>query len=136
MIKPIVHDPLQLSTPAALATPLDAGIVTDLLDTLRAHEDNCVGMAANMIGQNKRIIVVLMGVLPVAMINPQLRQKSQPFQTQEGCLSLTGERPTTRYQTITVDYLNQQFQPQHQQFSGFVAQIIQHELDHCNGIVI
>jgi len=136
MIQPIVHDPQRLTTAATPATPADAGIVTDLLDTLRAHQDNCVGMAANMIGQNTRIIVVLMGVLPVPLINPQIRQKSQPFQTQEGCLSLDGERPTTRYQTITVDYLNQQFQPQHQEFSGFIAQIIQHEVDHCNGILI
>ena len=136
MIQPIVHDPNQLQTPAAPATRADAGIVTDLLDTLRAHQDNCVGMAANMIGQNKRIIVVLMGVLPVALINPQIRQKSGAFQTQEGCLSLTGQRGTTRYQTITVDYQNQQFQPQHQEFSGFIAQIIQHEVDHCHGVLI
>lgn len=136
MIKPIVHDPLQLTQSARPATLADTGIVTDLLDTLRAHQDNCVGMAANMIGQNVRIIVVLMGVLPVALINPQIRQKTGPFSTQEGCLSLTGERPTTRYQTITVDYLTPQFQPQHQTFDGFVAQIIQHEIDHCNGIVI
>ncbi|MGP4117418.1 peptide deformylase [Levilactobacillus zymae] len=136
MIRPIVHDPQHLQTKAVPATRADAGVVTDLLDTLRAHQANCVGMAANMIGQNKRIIVVLMGVLPVAMINPQITQKRAPFQTQEGCLSLTGQRPTTRYKTITVDYLNAQFQPQHQEFSGFIAQIIQHEVDHCQGILI
>lgn len=136
MIQPIVHDPNQLQTPAVPATRADAKIAVDLIDTLREHQDNCVGMAANMIGQNKRIIVVLMGVLPVVMINPQIRQKSGAFQTQEGCLSLTSLRETTRYQAITVDYQNQQFQPQHQEFSGFIAQIIQHEVDHCNGILI
>ncbi|MDT7012934.1 peptide deformylase [Levilactobacillus namurensis] len=136
MIRPIVHDPQQLNHRAAPATPADAAIITDLIDTLRAHQDNCVGMAANMIGQNVRIIVVLMGVLPVALVNPQIRQKRDPFATQEGCLSLEGERPTTRYQSITVDYQDQRFQAHHQEFTGFVAQIIQHEVDHCNGIVI
>lgn len=136
MIQPIVRDPQRLNQKAAPATKADAGIITDLLDTLRAHEENCVGMAANMIGQNKRLIVVLMGVLPVAMVNPQITKKAQPFDTQEGCLSLIGERPTTRYQTITVHYQNQQFQSQTQEFTGLIAQIIQHEIDHCNGIVI
>lgn len=136
MIRNVVHDPTQLSTKAQPATKLDAAIVTDLLDTLKANRENCVGMAANMIGINKRIIVVDMGVLPVAMINPQITKKAGPFQTSEGCLSLTGERPTTRYQTIDVDFLNQNFQRQHQTFTGFVAQIIQHEVDHCEGIVI
>ncbi|MCT4486818.1 peptide deformylase [Levilactobacillus parabrevis] len=136
MIRNVVHDPTQLSTKAQPATKLDAAIVTDLLDTLKANRENCVGMAANMIGINKRIIVVDMGVLPVAMINPQITKKAGPFQTSEGCLSLTGERPTTRYQTIDVDFLNRNFQRQHQTFTGFVAQIIQHEVDHCEGIVI
>lgn len=136
MIRNVVHDPTQLSTKAQPATKLDAAIVTDLLDTLKANRENCVGMAANMIGINKRIIVVDMGVLPVAMINPQITKKAGPLQTSEGCLSLTGERPTTRYQTIDVDFLNRNFQRQHQTFTGFVAQIIQHEVDHCEGIVI
>lgn len=136
MIKNVVHDPTKLSTKAQLATKLDAGVVTDLRDTLTANSKNCVGMAANMIGVNKRIIVVDMGVLPVAMINPQITKKVGPFQTSEGCLSLIGERPTTRYQTIDVDFLNQNFQRQNQTFTGFVAQIIQHEVDHCEGIVI
>lgn len=136
MIRNVVHDPTQLSMKAQPATKLDAPVVTDLLETLKANSDNCVGMAANMIGVNKRIIVVDMGILPVAMINPTITKKSGAFQTSEGCLSLTGERPTTRYKTIDVDFLNQNFQRQHQTFTGFVAQIIQHEVDHCEGIVI
>lgn len=136
MIRPIVHDPQQLQTSATPATRADAGVITDLLDTLKAHQDNCMGMAANMIGQNKRIIVILVGAFPIALVNPQIRQQRDAFQTEEGCLSLDGQRPTTRYQTITVDYLDQQFIPHHQEFTGFVAQIIQHEVDHCNGILI
>ncbi|NLR32311.1 peptide deformylase [Levilactobacillus tujiorum] len=136
MIRNVVHDPTQLNTKAQLATKLDAPVVTDLLDTLKANSENCVGMAANMIGINKRIIVVDMGIMPVAMINPTITKKAGAFHTQEGCLSLTGERSTTRYQTIDVDFLNQNFQRQHQTFTGFVAQIIQHEVDHCEGIII
>ncbi|WP_203640257.1 peptide deformylase [Levilactobacillus andaensis] len=136
MIKTVVHDQARLAQKSRPATKADAATVTDLLDTLKANSENCVGMAANMIGVNLRIIVVDMGVIPVAMVNPVITKKSGAYATQEGCLSLPGERPTTRYQSIDVDFLNQNFQKQHQTFTGFVAQIIQHEVDHCNGIII
>ena len=136
MIKTVVHDQTRLAQKSRPATKADAATVTDLLDTLKANSENCVGMAANMIGVNLRIIVVDMGVIPVAMVNPVITKKSGAYATQEGCLSLPGERPTTRYQSIDVDFLNQNFQKQHQTFTGFVAQIIQHEVDHCNGIII
>ncbi|WP_143461378.1 peptide deformylase [Levilactobacillus enshiensis] len=136
MIKTVVHDQARLAQKSRPATKADAATVTDLLDTLKANSENCVGMAANMIGVNLRIIVVDMGVIPVAMINPVITKKTGAYATQEGCLSLPGERPTTRYQSIDVTFLNQSFQQQHQTFTGFVAQIIQHEIDHCNGIII
>jgi len=136
MIKTVVHDQARLAQKSRPATKANAATVTDLLDTLKANSENCVGMAANMIGINLRIIVVDMGVIPVAMVNPVITKKSGAYATQEGCLSLPGERPTTRYQSIDVDFLNQNFQKQHQTFTGFVAQIIQHEVDHCNGIII
>ncbi|MFC6261760.1 peptide deformylase [Levilactobacillus fujinensis] len=136
MIKSVVHDQARLAQKSRPATKADAATITDLLDTLKANSENCVGMAANMIGINLRIIVVDMGVIPVAMVNPIITKKSGTYATQEGCLSLSGERPTTRYQSIDVDFLNQNFQKQHQTFTGFVAQIIQHEVDHCNGIII
>ncbi|WP_125763566.1 MULTISPECIES: peptide deformylase [Levilactobacillus] len=136
MIRPVVHDQTRLAQKSRPATKADAATVTDLLDTLKANSENCVGMAANMIGVNLRIIVVDMGILPVAMINPVITKQAGPFQTSEGCLSLTGERPTKRFKTIEVDFLNQAYQKQHQTFTGFVAQIIQHEVDHCNGIII
>lgn len=136
MIKPVVHDPAALQTPAQTATRADLPTVTNLLDTLSANSASCVGMAANMIGVNKRIIVVQMGPLAIPMINPQIINKTGSYQTSEGCLSLSGERPTTRYHQITVKFVNQNFAPQQQTFRDFVAQIIQHEVDHCNGILI
>lgn len=136
MIRPVVHDPNRLTQVSRPATKADAATVTDLMDTLKANSENCVGMAANMIGVNLRIIVVDMGILPVAMINPVITKQAGPYQTSEGCLSLTGERPTKRFKTIDVDFYNQSFQKQHQTFTGFVAQIVQHEIDHCNGILI
>lgn len=136
MIKPVVHDPAALQTKATPANRQDQAVVQDLLDTLAAHTDTCVGMAANMIGVNKQIIVVQMGPFAIPLINPKITAKRQTYQTNEGCLSLTGERPTTRYQQITVAYLDRNFQPQKQTFSDFVAQIIQHEVDHCAGILI
>ena len=110
--------------------------LTDLLDTLRANLDHCVGMAANMIGVKKNIIVVAAGPFQFAMINPVIAKKSGAYQTEEGCLSLEGVRPCKRYQEIEVDYLDQSFKKQHGKYSGWTAQIIQHEIDHCNGIVI
>lgn len=136
MIRPVVHDQTRLAQKSQPATKADAATVTDLLDTLRANSENCVGMAANMIGVNLRIIVVDMGILPVAMINPVITKTAEPYDTSEGCLSLTGERPTKRFKSIDVTFENQHFQRQQQTFTGFVAQIIQHEIDHCNGIII
>ncbi|GEL15975.1 peptide deformylase [Pediococcus cellicola] len=136
MIQPINCNTKTLSQKAVKATKADTQTVTDLLDTLKAHQADCVGMAANMIGINKRIIVVQMGVLPVALINPIITKKSSPFSTKEGCLSLLGEHSTTRYKHIEVTYQDQNFTTHQQQFSDWIAQIIQHEVDHCEGILI
>ena len=118
------------------ATPADKQVITDLLDTLRANRETCVGMAANMIGINKAIIVVAAGPFQFAMVNPVITKKSGGYSTEESCLSLDGAKACTRYQEIEVDYLNGDFKPQHGKYSGFTAQIIQHEIDHCNGAVI
>jgi len=136
MVKKIVKDPLFLAQKSVDATEADKQVVTELLDTLRANLDHCVGMAANMIGVKKNIIVVAAGPFQFAMINPVITKKSGAFQTEEGCLSLEGVSPCTRYQEIEVDYLDQSFKKQHGKYSGWTAQIIQHEIDHCNGIVI
>ncbi|MBU7562849.1 peptide deformylase [Pediococcus ethanolidurans] len=136
MIKPINRNTNTLSQKTIKTTKADAQTVTDLLDTLKAHQADCVGMAANMIGVNKRIIVFQMGVLSVALINPIITKKSSPFSTKEGCLSLLGERSTTRYKHIEVTYQDQNFITHQQQFSDWIAQIIQHEVDHCEGILI
>ena len=136
MIKPIIKDPFFLAQKSEPATPADVQVVKDLLDTLRANLDGCVGMAANMIGVKKTIIVVAAGPFQFAMINPVITKKKGMFQTEEGCLSLSGVRPCTRYEEIEVDYLDQNFQPKHGTYTGFTAQIIQHEVDHCNGVVI
>lgn len=136
MIRPIVTSPILLRMPSSEATPADAPIGQDLLDTLSAHTHECVGMAANMIGQLKRIIVVQDGARARLMYNPRITERSAPYQTEEGCLSLTGTRPATRYRHIAVDYLDEAFRPRSDVFTGYNAQIIQHEIDHCNGIVI
>ena len=107
-----------------------------MIDTLRANREICVGMAANMIGVNKSIIVVSAGPFQFAMVNPVITKKSGEYKTEEGCLSLDGVRPCIRYEEIEVDYLDSNFKPQHGKYSGFTAQIIQHEVDHCNGVVI
>ena len=136
MVKQIMHDPMFLGQKSIDATEADKQVVTDLLDTLRANLDACVGMAANMIGVRKNIIVVAAGPFQFAMINPVITKKTKPYQTEEGCLSLKGVRPCTRYDEIEVDYLDENFRRQHGKYSGWTAQIIQHEVDHCNGIVI
>ena len=136
MVKKIVRDPLFLAQKSVEATEADRQVVTDLLDTLKANLDHCVEMAANMIGVQKNIIVVVAGPLQFPMINPVITKKDGAYQTEEGCLSLDGVRPCTRYQEIEVDYLDQNFKKQHGKYSGWTAQIIQHEIDHCNGIVI
>lgn len=136
MVKNIVRDPLFLAQKSEPATEADKQVVTDLLDTLRANLDRCVGMAANMIGVKKAIIVVAAGSFQFAMINPKITKETGAFETEEGCLSLDGVRPCTRYKEIEVDYLDQDFKPQHGKYSGWTAQIIQHEIDHIAGIVI
>ena len=136
MIKPIMRDVLFLNQKSEPATEADAQVIVDLLDTLKANAEHCVGMAANMIGVKKRIIVVNVGFVNMAMVNPEIVKKDTPYKTEEGCLSLIGVRPTTRYENIEVVYLDQNFKKQRQRFSGWTAQIIQHEIDHCNGIII
>lgn len=136
MVKPIRRDVFFLNQKSEPATKADAQVVTDLLDTLRANQARCVGMAANMIGVRKRIIVVNMGMMNMAMINPVITKKTGAYQTEEGCLSLEGVRPTTRYQEIEVEFLDIGWKKQKQSYSGWIAQIIQHECDHLDGIVI
>lgn len=136
MVKPIMKDILFLRQKAEPATRDDMQIVTDLLDTLKANEESCVGMAANMIGVNKRIIAINIGFMNMAMLNPVIVKKTRAFQTQEGCLSLIGVRNTTRYQEIEVEYFDINWNKQKQKFSGWIAQIIQHECDHLEGIII
>ena len=119
------------------ATADDVSVAQDLLDTLKANSDRCVGMAANMIGVQKRIIVVNTGLFPLVMLNPTLiRHSEESYETEEGCLSLTGTRTTKRWKEIEISYQDMHMNPHQQTFSGFVAQIIQHEMDHCEGILI
>ena len=136
MIRPICRDCMILSRKSTLATKDDLPVMLDLLDTLEANAECCVGMAANMIGINKRIIVFSAGILHIPMINPAITARSGAYEAEEGCLSLDGVRKTTRFQSITVEYLDRGFKKQRQSFSGWTAQIIQHEIDHCDGILI
>ena len=136
MVRKIVKDPLFLATKSELAGKEDLGVAQDLLDTLRANLDHCVGMAANMIGVKKQIIVFCKGSRQMVMVNPQITAKFGEYETEEGCLSLVGIRPCKRFKDIEVDYYDMEFQKQHGKYSGWIAQIIQHEVDHCNGIVI
>ena len=137
MIQPIVHDPLFLAQKSAPATPADADTARDLLETLTAHADGCVGMAANMIGVRKTILVAQIGATYQILINPVIVDHSkQSYETEEGCLSLTGQRSTQRYPMIVVEYLDRHFKKKKQIFRDFEAQIIQHEIDHFSGILI
>lgn len=136
MVRPIMKDRFFLSQKSKPATPEDVSVAQDLLDTLAAHRDGCVGMAANMIGVAKRIIVFTHNGSDMIMFNPEIIKQTGPYETEEGCLSLTGIRPTTRYRTITVRYQNAAFQSKQRTFHDWSAQIIQHEIDHCNGIII
>ncbi|WP_026891489.1 peptide deformylase [Lacrimispora aerotolerans] len=136
MIRSVMKDVIFLNQKSEPATEEDKQVVQDLLDTLKANEAGCVGMAANMIGVKKRIIAVNMGFANIAMINPVIVKKSGAYETEEGCLSLTGVRKTTRYKDIEVEFQDMNFNRQCQKFSGWIAQIIQHEVDHCDGIVI
>ena len=136
MQKPIIHDEEFLAQKSEPAAFIDIAVAQDLLDTLATHAEHCVGLAANMIGVRKRIIAVNVGPMNIAMLNPEIVKRSGKYMTEEGCLSLTGERQTVRYEKITVKYLDLQFKPHKESFSGFTAQIIQHEVDHCDGIII
>lgn len=136
MVKPIMKDVLFLGQKSEPATKADMQVVEDLLDTLKANEAGCVGMAANMIGVRKRIIVVNMGILNMAMLNPVIVEKTGAYETEEGCLSLAGVRKTTRYEQIEVEYFDVNWKKQRQRYSGWIAQIIQHECDHLEGIII
>ena len=136
MIKPIVKDVLFLGQKSEEATKNDIAVIYDLIDTLRANLENCVGLAGNMIGVKKRILVFTAGNLIVPMINPVILKKDNPYETEESCLSLIGFRKTKRYEIIEVEYLDRSFKKQKQVFTGFVAQIIQHEMDHFQGIII
>jgi peptide deformylase len=136
MVKQIVKDIMFLQQKSEPATEADKRVIQDLLDTLRANQDRCVGMAANMIGVRKTIIVVAMGPFHFAMVNPVITKKIGEYITEESCLSLEGVRPCTRYKEIEVDYLDQDYKPQHGKYKDFTAQIIQHEIDHFSGILI
>lgn len=136
MICEICKDEAFLALKAEPATPDDLPIAADLLETLEAHKDGCVGMAANMIGMNKRIIAFDNQGSYMVMFNPEIIKKSGPYQAEEGCLSLAGARRARRWSSIKVRWQNEQFQERIKTFTGWTAQIIQHEIDHCAGIVI
>ena len=136
MVKSIVKDVFFLGQKAEDATRKDLSVGQDLLDTLRANQDHCVGMAANMIGVKKKIIIVNMGIMNVVMYNPVIVKKDTPYETEEGCLSLTGVRKTIRYQNIEVEYFDSSWKKHRQKYTGWTAQIIQHECDHLNGVII
>ena len=137
MIKDVIHDPVLLGVKSIPATKEDMQVAQDLLDTLTANKDACVGMAANMIGMHKRIIAFDNESTYMIMFNPEIIKMSGPYDAEEGCLSLLGgPRPCTRYRTIKVQWQNEQFQTRIKTFTGWTAQIIQHEIDHCNGVLI
>lgn len=136
MIRPVMKDQFFLSRKSVAATAEDLSVAQDLLDTLAAHKTECVGMAANMIGVAKRIIAFDCDGTYMVMFNPMIVKSSGRYDTEEGCLSLPGVRPTKRWQTIKVQYQNEQMQVRLKTFTGWTAQIIQHEIDHCDGILI
>ena len=136
MIHEICKDVLFLGRKAEPATPDDLPVAADLLETLAYHKEGCVGMAANMIGVNKRIIAFDNDGQYMVMFNPVILRKTGPYDTEEGCLSLTGVRPVKRWKTIKVQWQNEQFQTRIKNFTGWTAEIIQHEIDHCEGIII
>lgn len=136
MVREIVRDVIFLGQKSTDATIADIKTAMDLVDTLEANRNACVGMAANMIGVKKRIIAINDNGFTKLMINPTITAKSSKFETEEGCLSLSGVRPTIRYKNITVKYLDMNFKEHTEKFNGWTAQIIQHEVDHCDGIVI
>ena len=136
MVRDIMKDPIFLAQPSKPATEEDRAVGQDLLDTLEAHKDRCVGMAANMIGHLKRIIVFDDEGTVVLMYNPEIVKRSGPYRAAEGCLSLPGLREGKRWKTIKVRYQNEDFQSRFKTYTGYTAQIIQHEIDHCNGVLI
>lgn len=136
MVREIMRDEVFLAQKAESAAPEDLPVAQDLLDTLAAHKDGCVGMAANMIGVNKRIIVFDNEGTYKVMFNPEIVKKSGPYQAEEGCLSLSGIRRVKRWESIKVQYQNEKFQTRFKTFTGWTAQIIQHEIDHCEGVLI
>lgn len=136
MIKPITKDPIFLAQKSVPATILDLPVAQDLKDTLEAHREGCVGMAANMIGLNKRIIIFDDHGSATVMFNPELVKCSGAYETEEGCLSISGVRKTRRWRQIKVRYQNERFETRLKTYTGFTAQIIQHEIDHCNGVLI
>ena len=136
MIREICKDEHFLAQKAEPAAPEDLPVAADLLETLIFHKESCVGMAANMIGVNKRIIAVENEGTYLVMLNPEILRRSAPYDTEEGCLSLSGTRPVRRWNSIKVRWQNEQFQTRIKTFTGWTAQIIQHEIDHCEGILI
>lgn len=136
MVRTVMHDPIFLAQKSSEASCDDLQVAQDLLDTLIANQDHCVGMAANMIGVLKRIIAFEYEGGYMVMFNPEIIKCAQPYQAEEGCLSLPGVRSAKRYQTIKVQYQTDAFQVRYKTFTGWAAQIIQHEIDHCNGILI
>ena len=136
MIREIMRDEVFLAQKAEPATREDLSVAQDLLDTLEANKERCVGMAANMIGVNKRIIVFDNEGTYMVMFNPEIIKRSGPYQTEEGCLSLEGTQPAKRWRSIKVRYQNEKFQERFKPFTDWTAQIIQHEVDHCEGIII
>ena len=136
MIKPIIKDPIFLAQKSASAMLSDLPVAQDLRDTLAAHRDGCVGMAANMIGVARRIIIFDDNGTASVMFNPDIIKSSGPYEAEEGCLSLTGVRKAKRFRSIKVQYQNEQFETRLKTYTGWTAQIIQHEIDHCNGILI
>lgn len=137
MIRKFVHDPMLLAMPSKPAAEKDKSVAADLLDTLKAHRETCVGMAANMIGVRRRVIAFSDNGVYMVMYNPEIISKAIAYEAEEGCLSLLGmPRKTKRWQSIKVRWQDERFQTREQSFQGFTAQIIQHEIDHCNGILI
>ena len=136
MVKPITKDPIFLAQKSVPATILDLPVAQDLKDTLEAHREGCVGMAANMIGVSKRIIIFDDHGSATVMFNPEIIKCSGTYEAEEGCLSLSGVRKTRRWRQIKVRYQNERFETRLKTYTGFTAQIIQHEIDHCNGVLI
>ena len=136
MIRPIVKDIFFLGQKSEDAVLGDVAVGQDLQDTLRAHREHCVGMAANMIGIKKKVIIVNMGLMDQVMYNPVIVSRDTPYETEEGCLSLTGVRKTTRYENIEVEFRDSNWKKHRRKYSGWIAQIIQHEVDHLEGIII